>query len=248
MAESVGVVVITGASRGIGAATAVRAAGQGWSVCVNYRADKTAADGVARECRSLGVDAMAHRCDISDETQVVNLFETAERDLGPVTALVNNAGVLGTQGRFTSFDVDRLRHVIDTNVLGAMLCAREAARLMEPRRAGTIVNVSSRASVLGSANEYVDYAATKGAVDSLTVGLANELGPLGIRVNAVRPGLIHTEIHASGGDPGRVQRLAANVPMQRGGEADEVAATIVWLMSQEASYVSGSFVEVSGAR
>jgi len=248
MTESLGVAVITGASRGIGAATALKAAGDGWSVCVNYRSEKHAADAVARECRSLGVNAIAQRADVSDEGQVINLFETAERELGPVAALVNNAGVLGRQGRFASFDIDRLRTVIDTNVLGAMLCAREAARLMEPRRIGSIVNVSSRASVLGSANEYVDYAASKGAVDSLTVGLANELGPLGIRVNAVRPGLILTDIHASGGDPGRVERLAPKVPMQRGGTAEEVADAIVWLLSDAASYVSGSFVEVSGAR
>ncbi len=248
MAESLGVVVITGGSRGIGAATAVKAAARGWSVCVNYRSNKEAADAVARECRALGVNAMAQRCDVVDEAQVANLFETAERELGPVTGLVNNAGVLGTQGRFSSFELDRLRKILDTNVLGTMLCAREAVRLMESRRAGSIVNVSSRASVLGSADEYVDYAASKGAVDSLTVGLANELGPLGIRVNAVRPGLILTDIHASGGDPGRVDRLAPKVPMRRGGTPEEVADTIVWLLSEEASYVSGSFVEVSGAR
>ena len=248
MTESPGVVVVTGGSRGIGAATAVKAGESGWSVCVNYRSEKAAADAVARECRSHGVEAMAHRADVADEEQVVNLFATAERDLGPVAGLVNNAGILGKQGRFSSFEIDRLRDVVNTNVLGAMLCAREAARLMEPRKAGSIVNVSSRASVLGSANEYVDYAATKGAVDSLTVGLANELGPSGIRVNAVRPGLIDTDIHASGGDPGRVERLAVNVPMRRGGTAEEVANTIVWLLSDQASYVSGSFVEVSGAR
>jgi NAD(P)-dependent dehydrogenase (short-subunit alcohol dehydrogenase family) len=243
-----GVVVVTGASRGIGAATAVLLAKAGLAVCVNYRSDKAAADGVVRQCQSLGVAAIAHRADVSNESQVVNLFETAERDLGPITGLVNNAGVLGTQGRFAGFDIDRLRSTIDVNVLGAMLCAREAIRLMEPRKTGSIVNVGSRASVLGSANEYVDYAATKGAIDSLTIGLANELGPIGIRVNAVRPGLIRTDIHASGGDPGRVDRLQVNIPMRRGGEAEEVARAIVWLLSDEASYVSGSFVDVSGAR
>lgn len=248
MSETRPVVVITGSSRGIGAATAELAARSGWSVCVNYRTDKSSADGVARRCRAHGVEAIAHRADVADEEQVANMFETAERDLGPVTGLVNNAGILEPQGRFADFDRSRLERVVSVNVLGAMFCAREAIRLMEPRGAGTIVNVSSRASVLGSANEYVDYAATKGAMDSLTIGLANELGPSGIRVNAVRPGLIRTDIHASGGEPGRVDRLAGAIPMGRGGEPEEVAAAIVWLLGPGASYVSGSFIEVGGGR
>lgn len=248
MGDSLGVVVVTGASRGIGAATAVRAARAGYSVCVDYRSEKSLADEVVRSCRAAGVDAISHRADVTDEAQVLNLFDTSERELGPVVALVNNAGVLGPQGRFSDFEADRLERTIAVNVLGTMLCAREAIRRMEPRGSGSIVNVSSRASTLGSANEYVDYAATKGAIDSLTIGLANEVGPSGIRVNAVRPGLIATDIHASGGDPGRVERLAGNIPMRRGGTADEVADAIVWLLSDEASYVSGTLLDVSGAR
>jgi len=242
------VVLITGASRGIGASTALLAAAAGWSVCVNYRSEKALAEGVARECRELGVGAFAHRADVAAEDQVVNLFETAERELGPVSGLVNNAGVLGPQGRFAGFDAQRLETTVAINVLGPMFCAREAIRLMEPRGHGSIVNVSSRASGLGSPNEYVDYAATKGAVDSLTIGLAKELGPSGIRVNAVRPGLIETDIHANGGDPGRVDRLSVNVPMGRGGTADEVGEAIVWLLSDAASYVTGTFIDVAGGR
>ena len=243
-----GVVVITGGSRGIGASTARLAASAGYSVCVNYRAEKSLADEVARECCIQGVEAMVHRCDVAHEDQVVNLFETAERELGAVTGLVNNAGVLFEQGRFAGFDRKRLERTVAVNVLGTMYCVREAIRLMEPRRHGSIVNVSSRASVLGSPDEYVDYAATKGAVDSLTIGLAKELGPSGIRVNAVRPGLIETDIHGSGGDPGRVERLSINVPLRRGGAADEVGETIVWLLSDAASYVSGALIDVAGAR
>jgi len=246
--DNPGVVVITGASRGIGASTALLAAAAGWSVCVNYRSEKALAEGVTRECRDLGVEAFAHRADVTAEDQVVNLFETAERELGPVSGLVNNAGVLGPQGRFAGFDTQRLETTVAINVLGPMFCAREAIRLMEPRGYGSIVNVSSRASGLGSPNEYVDYAATKGAVDSLTIGLARELGPSGIRVNAVRPGLIETDIHANGGDPGRVERLSVNVPMRRGGTADEVGEAIVWLLSDAASYVTGTFIDVSGGR
>jgi len=242
------VVLITGASRGIGAATAILAAKRGWNVAINYLSNAAAADAVAASCRSEGVEAVVVRADVADEAAVVEMFKDVAKHFGRLDALVNNAGILGTQGTFDGFDGDRLRAVVNTNVLGAMYVAREALRLMIRAQTGVIVNVGSRASTLGSANEFVDYAATKGAIDSLTTGLSIEAGPHGIRVNCVRPGLIRTDIHASSGEAGRVDRLQHGVPMGRGGEADEVAAAIVWLMSEEASYVSGAMIEVSGGR
>jgi NAD(P)-dependent dehydrogenase (short-subunit alcohol dehydrogenase family) len=245
------VVLVTGGSRGIGAATASLAAERGMSVAVNYRSDESSAGRVVEQCRARGAAAVAIRGDVAVEADVVAMFDRAEETLGPVAVLVNNAGILETQCRFDEMSVERWRRVIDINVLGAFICAREAVRRMSTRHGGTggsIVNVSSAASYIGSPNEYVDYAATKGAVDTLTIGLAKEVAAEGIRVNGVRPGIIRTDIHASGGEPGRVDRVAPTVPMQRGGEPEEVARLILWLASDEASYVTGDLVNCSGGR
>ena len=248
MAE--GVVVVTGGGRGIGAATSRRLAASGCTVCITWTRDRQAAEDVVAQCTQLGALARAVRADVSEEHDVVALFESAA-ELGPLRGLVNNAGVLGPQSRVDSFDAARVVRTLAVNVLGVLLCCREAVLRMSTRRGGeggTIVNVSSRAAVLGSPDEYVDYAASKAAVDTITVGLALEVAREGIRVNGVRPGLIRTDIHASGGDPGRVDRLAATVPMGRGGEPDEVAASIVWLLSEESSFVTGSVIDVAGGR
>jgi NAD(P)-dependent dehydrogenase (short-subunit alcohol dehydrogenase family) len=246
-----GVVIITGGSRGIGAATAGLAARRGWSVGVGYRDDADAAAEVVAQCEAAGVGAVAVRADVTDEVAVVGLFDAVTGALGPVTALVNNAGIVGGQGRLDELPLARLRRVLAVNVVGAFLSAREAVRRMSTRRGGQggcIVNISSRAAVLGSPGEYIDYAASKGAVDTLTVGLAREVVGEGIRVNGVRPGIVRTELHASGGEPGRVERVGPLVPMGRAGEPDEVAAAIVWLMSDEASYVTGAILDVGGGR
>jgi len=227
------------------------AAAEGYDVCVNYANNADAANSVVADCRAAGVSAMAVQADVSDEQQVIDLFEETEAELGPLTVLVNNAGILHTASRLESFSIERLREVVDVNIIGAFLCAREAVRRMSTAHGGeggAIVNVSSAASYLGSANEFIDYAATKGAMDTMTIGLAKEVATEGIRVNAVRPGLIDTEIHASAGIPDRVERLAGNVPMQRGGTADEVAGLILYLASDAASYVTGTLVNVSGGR
>jgi NAD(P)-dependent dehydrogenase (short-subunit alcohol dehydrogenase family) len=245
------VVLITGASRGIGAATALLAAERGYDVCVNYRANRDAAEAVVDSIAGVGRRAVAVQADVAVESDVVRLFETCDARLGPLDALVNNAGILERQMRVESMDAARLQRVFAANVNGTFICAREAVRRMSTKRGGkggVIVNVSSRASVLGAANEYVDYAAAKAAVDTFTIGLAHEVAQEGIRVNAVRPGVIYTDIHASGGEPGRVDRVKANVPMRRGGTADEVAKAIVWLLSDEASFTTGSFLDVSGGR
>ena len=245
------IVLITGGSRGIGAATAQLAAGRGYAVCVNFRANEAAARAVVRNITTGGGRAIAVQADVGIEAEVVRLFETCDKQLGPLTALVNNAGILETQARVETMDAARLQRVFTANVTGAFICAREAVRRMSTKhggKGGAIVNISSRAAVLGSPNEYVDYAASKAAIDTLTVGLAQEVAQEGIRVNAIRAGIIYTDIHASGGEPGRVDRLKATVPMRRGGTAEEVARAILWLLSDEASFTTGSFVDVSGGR
>lgn len=245
------VMVVTGGSRGIGAATARLAAARGYAVCINYRQNEAAARSLVQAISDAGGEAVAVAGDVGSEADVVRLFSEADRSLGPVTALVNNAGILERQMCVEDMDAGRLGRVFATNVIGSFLCSREAIRRMSTRhggRGGAIVNVSSAASRLGSPNEYVDYAAAKGAVDTFTLGLAREVASDGIRVNAVRPGVIYTEIHASGGEPDRVERVKTAVPMQRGGEADEVARTILWLLSEEASYCTGALLDVSGGR
>lgn len=251
MAQTLGAVVITGSSRGIGAATARIAAARGYAVCINYANDEEAADRLAQELRDTGACATTCRADVTVEADVIRLFEHAERELGALVGLVNNAGILETQTRAANIDLARLQRVFAVNVFGSFSCAEQARRRMSTRSGGTggaIVNVSSAAARLGSPNEYVDYAASKGAIDTFTVGLAKELAEEGIRVNAVRPGLIHTEMHASGGEPGRVERLQTTVPLRRGGTASEVAQAIVWLLSPEASFVTGALLDVSGGR
>ena len=243
--------IVTGASRGIGAATARLAADAGYAVCVNYLSNTAAAESVVRDIVAGGGAAIAAPADVAREDQVVGLFKRVDNELGTVTALVNNAGMLENQMRVENMDAGRLARVFATNVFGSFLCAREAVRRMSTRHGGAggaIVIVSSAAARLGSPDEYVDYAAAKGAVDTFTIGLAKEVAAEGIRVNAVRPGIIYTDIHASGGDPGRVDRLKSAVPMQRGGRAEEVARSILWLLSDEASYTTGAFVEVAGGR
>lgn len=245
------VVLVTGGSRGIGAATATLAAAHGWSVAVNYAADAGAAQQVVQAVEAAGRRAIAVQADVSDEQQVLRMFGEIDARLGRVTDLVNNAGVVDVSERVEQMSGARLQRIFGINVIGSFLCAREAVRRMSTRHGGpggAIVNVSSAAARLGSPNEYVDYAAAKGAIDVFTIGLAKEVAPDGIRVNAVRPGLIDTGIHASGGNPDRVQRLAHQVPMQRGGSADEVAQAIVWLLSPQASYTTMSLLDVSGGR
>ena len=241
--------LVTGGSRGIGAATAALAAGRGYAVCVNYRSNQRAAEAVVNGIGSGGGRAVAVQADISIEADVERLFEECDTRLGRVTALVNNAGILEAQARVEAIDAARLHRVLATNVVGPFLCSRQAVRRMSTRHGGAggaIVNVSSGASRLGSPNEYVDYAASKGALDTLTIGLAREVAAEGIRVNAVRAGFIYTDIHASGGEPGRVDRVKAAVPLQRGGEPIEVARAILWLLSGEASYTTGGFIDVAG--
>jgi NAD(P)-dependent dehydrogenase (short-subunit alcohol dehydrogenase family) len=245
------VIVITGASRGIGAATARLAGARGYAVCVNYLKNRAAAEDVVAEIEAGGGRAIAVAADVAAEAQVVELFETVDRRLGPLTALVNNAGILETQMRVEDMDAARLTRVFAANVTSCFLCSREAVRRMSARHGGSggaIVNVSSAAARLGSAGEYVDYAASKGAVDTLTLGLAREVATEGIRVNAVRPGIIYTDIHASGGEPGRVDRVKEGVPMKRGGQPEEVATAILWLLSDEASYATGTFIDLAGGR
>jgi NAD(P)-dependent dehydrogenase (short-subunit alcohol dehydrogenase family) len=245
------VLLVTGGSRGIGAATCRLAAKAGWAVAVNYTANSLAADEVVRAIRADGGRAMAVQADVADEAQVLRMFEQVDAKFGRLTGLVNNAGVVDQRARLDEMDMTRWRRMFDINVIGSLLCAREAVRRMSTKHGGAggaIVNVSSAASRLGSPGEYVDYAASKGAIDTFTVGLAKEVANEGIRVNAVRPGLIDTEIHASGGRPERLRELAPLIPMQRGGTADEVAQLLVWLLSDAASYTTMSLVDVSGAR
>lgn len=245
------VIIVTGGSRGIGAATAKLAASLGYRVCISYLTNRTAADGVLHAIQQAGGHAIAVQADVALERDVARLFDTVDRSLGRIAALVNNAGILHRQMRLDEMSAQRLQQVFATNVIGSFLCAREAVKRMSTLHGGTggaIVNVSSAAARLGSPNEYVDYAASKGAIDTMTIGLAKEVAEEGIRVNAVRPGVIETGIHASGGEPGRVERVRHSVPMKRGGQAEEVAHAICWLLSDQASYTTGSFIDVAGGR
>ncbi|MGP9535348.1 SDR family oxidoreductase [Halomonas sp. AOP42-E1-30] len=240
------VAIVTGGSRGIGAATAKLLGAKGYAVCVNYLANRDRANKVVDTIVRHGGRAFAYQADVSSEADVIRLFDAAEERFGEVTHLVNNAGILFTQSKLVDIDLERFNQVLNSNVVSCFLCSREAVRRFPAGSA--IVNVSSLASQTGSPFEYVDYAASKGAMDTLTKGLSREVAGSGIRVNAVRPGFIYTDMHADGGEPGRVDRLAPQVPMQRGGSAEEVANTIAWLLSDEASYVTGSFIDVAGGR
>ena len=245
------VVLITGASRGIGAATALLAARQGYAVAVNYSANSLAADEVVRQIRQGGGSAMAVQADVADEAQVLTMFEKVDAKLGRLTALVNNAGVVDQTSRVEAMSMARFRRMFEINVFGSFVCAREAVRRMSTRHGGvggTIVNLSSVAARLGAPGQYVDYAAAKGAIDSFTLGLAKEVAAEGIRVNAVRPGIIETDIHASGGLPNRAREMAPQLPMQRPGSAEEVARSILWLMGTESSYTTGTVLDVTGGR
>lgn len=243
--------IVTGGGRGIGAATARLAAASGYDVCVAYRGNDSAASSVVGDICAAGGRAIAVRADVAREADVEGLFERVDAELGVVRALVNNAGILEVQTRVEEMDTARLARVFAVNVYGSFICAREAVKRMSTRRGGSggaIVNVSSVAARLGAPGEYVDYAAAKGAIDTFTIGLAKEVADEGIRVNAVRPGVIHTEIHASGGEPDRVERVKSAVPMQRGGNVEEVARAVMWLLSDEASYTTGALLDVAGGR
>ncbi|MND73669.1 Glucose 1-dehydrogenase 1 [compost metagenome] len=245
------VIVITGASRGIGAATARLAARAGYRICINYLRDDEAAQRVLAEVRELGAEAIAVKADVSVEDEIIQLFQRVDAELGPVTALVNNAGTIGQQSRVEEVSEFRLLKLMKTNVVGPMLCAKHALQRMSTRhggQGGSIVNVSSVAARLGSPSEYVDYAASKGALDTFTLGLAKEVAGEGVRVNAVRPGYIFTDFHALSGDPDRVSKLEPGIPMGRGGRAEEVAEAILWLLSDQASYSTGSFLDLGGGR
>lgn len=244
-------ILITGGSRGIGAACAVRAAEDGYDVCFSYVSNPGAADLVRAKCEARGAAVAIAKADISNEADVLAMFDACEQELGVPSVVVNNAGVLGMQGELADFSGERIAWTVSVNVTGALLCMREASRRMSILRGGpggSIINVSSRASTIGSPFEYVDYAASKGAVDAATLGLAKELGDAGVRVNAVRPGVIHTDIHASGGEPDRIARIAPNIPQKRGGEPEEVANLVLWLASDEASYVNGALIDIGGGR
>ncbi len=245
------VLLITGASRGIGAATALAAAQAGYAVAVNYQSNSLAADEVVRSIRESGGQAVALQADVSREDEVMALFARLDAKWGPLAALVNNAGVVDVSSRVDGMSVARLSRMLNTHVLGSFVCAREAVLRMSTRHGGSggaIVNLSSAAAKLGSPGQYVDYAACKGAIDTFTIGLAKEVAAEGIRVNAVRPGIIETDIHASGGEPDRAQRLAPQVPMQRPGSGQEVANAILWLLSPQASYCTGALLDVGGGR
>ena len=245
------IALISGASRGIGAATAIRLAADGYSVCINYLKNTESAERLVAQIESTGGRAISVGADVSDEKQVAALFELIDREFGAVTALVNNAGILLPQIRVEDITQSRINRMLTTNVTAYFLCCREAILRMSTRhggQGGQIVNVSSAASRIGSGGEYVDYAASKGAIDTLTIGLANEVAAEGIRVNCVRPGFIYTDMHSDGGESGRVDRIKHSLPMQRGGRAEEVAAAIAWLVSDQSSYSTGTFIDVSGGR
>lgn len=246
-----GVMIVTGGGRGIGAATARLAAARGYAVCISYLRDKTAADAVVGDILRGGGRAVAVAGDVAVEADVLRLFETSDRELGPLTALVNNAGIVVTRSRVEAMSAERLALMFMTNVLGPFLCAREAIKRMSTKhggQGGAIVNVSSGAARLGSPGEWVDYAASKGAVDTMTIGLAKELADEGIRVNCVRPGFVNTAIHAGAGEPNRIDRLRDSIPMKRGGEPEEVARAVLWLLGPEASYSTGAILDVTGGR
>jgi NAD(P)-dependent dehydrogenase (short-subunit alcohol dehydrogenase family) len=245
------IALITGGSRGIGAATAICAARQGFAVAVNYTRDVQAANRVVQQIAAAGGQAIAVQADVADEAQILAMYQTIDAQLGPVSALVNNAGVVDVAARVDAMSAERIRRMFDINVLGSFLCTREALKRMSTRhggKGGSIVNVSSVAARLGGPGQYVDYGASKGAIDTFTIGLAKEVATEGVRVNAVRPGIIETDIHASGGQPDRAREMAPLVPMQRAGSAEEVAEAIVWLLSDAASYVTGSNIDVAGGR
>ena len=245
------VMIVTGGSRGIGAAIARLGAAAGYAVCISYLNNRAVADAVVAALAAQGSRAMAVQADVAREQDVVRLFNAVDAAFGPLTALVNNAGILERQARVEDMDAARISRVFATNVTGSFICAREAVRRMSTRhggRGGAIVNLSSRAARLGAPGEYVDYAASKAAIDTLTIGLAKEVAAEGIRVNAVSPGVIYTEIHASGGEPGRVERVKDAIPMKRGGYPEEVARAVLWLLSDEASYTTGASIDVSGGR
>lgn len=244
------VAIVTGGSRGIGAATAIKLAKNGYDICLSYRECADEAAVIVAKIEALERKATAIQCDINNEVSIQTLFSEAQK-LGNIKVLVNNAGMIGKQARLTEMSAERLNLMFSTNISGTLLCCKHAVSRLSSREGGeggVIINVSSAASRLGSPNEYIDYAASKGAIDTLTLGLSKELASDEIRVNAVRPGLIYTDIHASSGEAGRVERLKTQVPMQRGGNAEEVAAAIVWLASEEASYITGSLLDVSGGR
>lgn len=245
------IALITGASRGIGAATAKVLAQQGYAICVNYKSNAKAADQLVVELTAAGVRAIAVQADISQEADVERLFNTLDQQLGPITALVNNAGILRPQSRVEDLTAERINQLLTTNVTGYFLCCREAIKRMSTKhggQGGSIVNVSSVAARTGSPHEYIDYAATKGAIDTLTTGLSIEVADEGIRVNGVRPGFIYTDMHTDGGEPGRVDRLSPVIPMKRGGQPEEVAQAIAWLLSDAASYSTGSFIDLAGGK
>ncbi|MBF8674291.1 SDR family oxidoreductase [Pseudomonas fulva] len=245
------VILITGASRGIGAATALLAARHGYHLCINYRSNDEAAEAIFSQVRTLGAKAIAVRADVSSEAEIIAMFQRIDEHLGPITALVNNAATIAPQSRLEYLTEVRLLNMMKSNIVGPMLCAKHAVLRMAARhggKGGAIVNVSSMAARLGSPNEYIDYAASKGALDTFTLGLAKELAAEGVRVNGVRPGYIHTGFHALSGDPDRVSKLEPGLPMGRGGRPEEVAEAILWLLSDKASYSTGSFIDLSGGR
>lgn len=245
------VLLVTGASRGIGRSIALLAAKDGWAVGVNYASDRGSAEGVVAEIEAAGGRAVAVQSDVSKEAEVIALFDAVAKALGPLRGFVGNAGINLPRADLVDMTAERMARIVEVNLLGAYLCNREAARMMSTVKGGqggSIVNISSVAARLGSPNEYVDYAGTKGGIDTMTLGLCKELGPVGIRVNAIRPGLIETDIHVAAGDPDRVARASASIPLGRAGRPDEVAEAAVWLLSEKASYVSGAILDVGGGR